>query len=94
MAHNLHVSYDLYSPGQNYDRVIAAIKELGGWAKIHKSYWFVTSDLTAEQARDHVWKAMDPNDALYVVDAKDNSAAWMNLNDESTAYIKANWSSR
>ena len=26
MANNLHISYDLYSPGQNYEAVIDRIK--------------------------------------------------------------------
>ena len=39
MANNLHVSYDLNSPGQNYEAVIERIKKLGSWAKIHYSFW-------------------------------------------------------
>jgi len=48
MGNNLHISYDLNVSGQNYEAVIAKIKTLGGWAKIHKSYWYVNSVLTAK----------------------------------------------
>jgi len=40
---NLFVSYDLKDPGQNYDRVITAIKGLGSWAKVQYSLWYVSS---------------------------------------------------
>ncbi len=91
MANNLHVSYDLYQPGQNYDAVIKAVKGLGSWAKIHQSYWYVDSNLTAEQAIARVWQVMDANDSLYIVDASSNLAAWQNLNDEAAKFIRDHW---
>jgi hypothetical protein len=91
MANNLHISYDLYVPGQNYEKVITAIKELGGWAKIHKSFWYVNSTYTASQACSHVWAAMDGNDSLYVVDSTNNNASWQNLSDEVANYIRDAW---
>ncbi len=91
MANNLHISYDLNSPGQNYDDVIEAIKSLGGWAKIHKSYWYVDSPKTAKEACEIVWAKCDANDTLYVVDATNNSASWQNVSDEASRYIKDHW---
>jgi hypothetical protein len=52
MANNLHISYDLKEPGKNYDRVIQAVKNMGSWAKVHYSFWYVKSDFTAAEARD------------------------------------------
>ncbi|WP_140985843.1 hypothetical protein [Asticcacaulis tiandongensis] len=91
MANNLHISYDLYAPGQNYEKVIAEIKTLGGWAKIHKSYWYVNSTLTASQAVTRLWAVMDRNDSVYVVDATNNNASWQNVSDEVAEYIRKNW---
>jgi len=91
MANNLIVSYDLYSPGQDYSKVIDAIKALGSWAKVHKSVWYVNSNYTAAQAVDKVWATMDRNDSLFVVDATNNSAAWQNLSDEVSNHIKDQW---
>ncbi|MEY2539280.1 MAG: hypothetical protein QOG67_3020 [Verrucomicrobiota bacterium] len=79
MANNLHISYDLHKPDKNYDAVIAKIKTLGNWAKIHYSYWYVKSGYSARQACDEVWSVMDSDDSVYVVDASSNSAAWQNL---------------
>lgn len=91
MPNNLHISYDLYNPGQNYEAVIERIKTLGNWAKIHKSFWFVSSSLSANQAADKVWEVMDVNDTVYVVDAKNNEAAWQNLSDEVSQFIQNKW---
>jgi hypothetical protein len=91
MANNLFVSYDLYSPGQDYDSVIEAIKNLGGWAKIQKSFWYVNSSLTASQACGRVWATMDSNDSLIVVDVTNNNAAWRNLPQNVTEFIKDKW---
>lgn len=91
MANNLHVSYDLYAPGQNYEEVIGAIKELGSWAKIHKSFWYVNSQYTAEQACAHVWAVMDVNDTIYVVDSTNSTAVWENLPDEVQTHVKTQW---
>ena len=91
MANNLHISYDLHEPGKNYDRVIAAVKSLGGWAKIHYSFWYVKSALTADQARDALVRALDSNDSVYVVDATNNRAAWHNIPNDSSNYIRDKW---
>lgn len=91
MPNNLHISYDLNVPGQNYEAVIAKIKTLGAWAKIHKSFWYVKSSMSATQARDAVWSVMDASDTVYVVDATNNEAAWQNLSQEASAFIAKKW---
>jgi hypothetical protein len=91
MARNLHISYDLNVPGQNYDAVIAKIKSLGSWAKIHKSFWYVNSNYTAQQACEAVWAVMDASDTIYVVDASNNDAAWQNLIPAASQQIKDQW---
>ena len=91
MANNLHISYDLYQPGQNYEAVIEAIKQLGSWAKVHQSFWYVNSEYSASQAAEHVWSVMDANDKVYVVDATNNQAAWQNLSDEVANHIVGQW---
>src|SRR5687767_12019103 len=88
---NLFVSYDLISPGQNYDRVVEAIKTLGSWAKVHYSYWYVKSRYDASEAANIVRRAQDTNDSLMVVDATNNNAAWFNLKPEVEKHIKDHW---
>jgi hypothetical protein len=91
MANNLHISYDLKEPGKNYDKVIAKVKTLGSWAKVHYSFWYVKSSLTAEQARDAVASVLDVNDSVYVVDATNNMSAWKNIPPESAKFISDKW---
>lgn len=69
MAHNLIVAYDLIPPGQSYDAVRQRIKELGLWHQFQYSLFYVSSDLTPEQAHTYVRAVMDPNDKLLVVEA-------------------------
>jgi hypothetical protein len=91
MANNLFISYDLHQPGQNYDTIIAEIKKLGGWAKVHYSLWYVNSTSSASEASTQLWKVMDANDRLIVIDATNNAASWQNLSDEVAQFIKDNW---
>ena len=91
MANSLHISYDLKEPGKNYEQVISAVKRLGVWAKVHYSFWYVGSQMSAEQARDFMLKSLDTNDSLYVVDATNNLAAWYNVSDEVARFIESRW---
>lgn len=91
MANNLFVSYDLYEPGKNYAAVGSAIKELGSWAKVQKSCWYVQSSFSAEQAAEHVRRSMDQNDSLIVVNATGNDACWYNLSPEVAQFLQEKW---
>lgn len=91
MANNLHISYTLYNPGQDYPAIIEKIKTLGAWARIHPSFWYVNSNLTAQQAVDALRPEIDANDSLYVVDATNNVAAWHNINQEVAKHVRDNW---
>jgi predicted P-loop ATPase/GTPase len=91
MANSLFISYDLYNPGQDYEKVAEAIKSLGNWAKVQKSFWYVNSTYTASKAVDKVWSKMDGNDSLVVVDATNKNAAWRNLDEKVSKFIQDHW---
>jgi hypothetical protein len=91
LANNLFVSYDLYSLGQNYDKVIEVIKSKGNWAKVQKSLWYLKTVLSAQSVAEAVWAVMDTNDSLIVIDTTNNSAAWHNLNPEVSKFLQENW---
>jgi hypothetical protein len=93
MANNLFISYDLFVPGQGYDKVAAAIKSLGTWAKVQMSLWYVKSNHSANRAAEIVWAAMDANDSLIVIDATNNNAVWYNLTPEVSTFIQNHWRS-
>ncbi len=91
MANNLFVSYDLNTPGQDYEKVFNAIKSLGNWAQVQKSFWYVNSNNTASQAVDIAWKAMDKSDSLIIVDATNKNAAWQNIDPKVSEFIRNHW---
>ncbi|MFT6909007.1 MAG: hypothetical protein ACJAS1_005714 [Oleiphilaceae bacterium] len=91
MANNLIISYDLNSPGQDYDQVIDKIKTVGSWANIQKSLWYVSSILTAKAAAEAIYTTMDNNDSLIVVDSTNNDAYWYGLSDEVAKHIQTHW---
>lgn len=91
MANNLHISYDLYAPGQDYEMVIERIKSLGSWAKIHKSFWYVNSALSADEAVKHIETVLDVNDKVYVVDTTNDIAAWNSLPSNVASHIMEQW---
>lgn len=94
MANNLFISYDLYEPGKDYGTIGSTIKQLGSWAKVQKSFWYVKSNYTAKQAAEHVRRSMDTNDSLIVVDASNNEAYWYNLSPEVARFLSEKWLSQ
>ena len=88
---NLFISYDLKNPGQNYDRVIAAIKTLGSWAKVQYSLFYVSSVYSAKQAAEIVRRAQDANDTLIVIDTTANEAVWYGIDQEVSTFMQQNW---
>lgn len=91
MGRNIVISYDLSKPARNYDALIDEIKELGNWAHVQGSVWYLNSDLSAEQTRDRLLPYIDDDDSLFVVDATNNEAAWHNLKPEVARFIRENW---
>jgi hypothetical protein len=91
MANNLFISYDLYEPGKNYEAVSSAIKELGSWARVQKSFWYVRSQFGAQQAAEYVRRSMDANDSLIVIDSANNNACWFNLSHEVSTFLRDQW---
>lgn len=92
MSRNLFVSYDLHKPDQDYEAVAKAIKSLGHWAKVQQSLWYVSSNLDAANAAEVVWRKMDDNDSLIVVDATTSNASWYNLSPDVSRFIHDHWS--
>jgi hypothetical protein len=94
MLNNIHVSYDLKNPGRDYAKVINKIASLGATAKIHYSFWYLSTSLSAEQVRNALLGVIDKNDSIYVADATNNHAAWHNIAPEVALFIHQNWGLR
>jgi hypothetical protein len=71
------ISYDLVSPGRNYDQLYGAIKSYTGWARINESVWAVVTEKTAVTIRDHLALYIDGNDRIFVLKSG-VEAAWRN----------------
>ncbi len=69
------ISYDLRTPGRNYNALYEAIKAYGTWAHINESLWAVVTTKTAVQVRDHLATHVDQNDRIFVIKSG-VEAAW------------------
>ncbi len=81
------ISYDLSSPGQNYERVLKAIQNHTDWARLGGSSYIVISNDTVAQVRDSIMKEMDSNDQI-LVGVINAPAAWYGLGDEVSDWLK------
>lgn len=84
------ITYDLNSEGQNYDKVIEAIKEAstGAWCSYWKSSYLIKSNLTVQQVSDKITPYVDSNDSLIVIEVKKNYQGW--LTEKQWKYIREN----
>lgn len=77
--HRYLVTYDLVGTSEtseDYRRLIAKIESFpGGWCKVQKSVFLVKSEATsAKTVADELWKFMDNNDRLFVIEVTHNYA--------------------
>lgn len=82
------ITYDLNSPGQNYEDVIQAIKDAstGIWCTSWKSSYLIQSDLTTANAVfEKIKPYIDKNDNILVIEVTDNKQGW--LPKEAWEYI-------
>lgn len=83
------ISYDLIKPHKDYVSLIAFLKNYDSWAKPLESVWLVKNNLTAEQTRNQIQQHVDANDKVFVVTVTKESAAWVNLPDQVSTWIKS-----
>lgn len=69
------ISYDLCTPGRDYEGLYKAIKNYGTWAKMTESTWAIVTEQTAAQIRDTLLQNLDINDRLFVMKSG-KTAAW------------------
>jgi CRISPR/Cas system-associated endoribonuclease Cas2 len=64
------ISYDLDTPGRDYQRLFARLLEHGAF-RVQLSQWALATTWTAVQLRDDLMKYIDSNDRLLVVQIAD-----------------------
>ena len=89
MKNNILVTYDLNKSGQNYEPLIEEIKQLGAWAKVQQSVWYLHTSYSADEVLDRLSKVTDYNDSIFV--ANMNSASWRGLSAEVQQFIQEQW---
>lgn len=72
------ITYDLNSEGQNYEKVIKAIKDASTyWCTYWKSSYLIKSNLTPDEIQDNISPYLDGNDTLLVIEVKNNYQGWL-----------------
>lgn len=81
------ISYDLNSPGKNYDDLYEAIKaaSTGVWCKPLRSVYIIKSNLRAEEVYNRLKPCLDDNDCILVIEVTRESH-WY-LNKEISDYL-------
>lgn len=85
------ITYDLNATGQNYEKVINAIKDAstGVWCTYWKSSYLIQTNLTVQQVSDKITPHLDSNDRLLVIEVKHNYQGW--LPEDAWKYIDNMW---
>lgn len=84
---NYLISYDLNTPGKNYEALYEAIKGAsnGVWCKPLRSVYIIQSSLSAKAIYDRLVPCLDKNDNVLVVEITQNY--WWYLEAETSNYL-------
>ena len=85
------LTYDLNSPGQNYDDVIKIIKNEisdGNWCIFWKSAYLLRSNLTPDQMMQKLKTFLDNGDSFFITEIVNNHGGW--LAQDEWEYINKN----
>lgn len=85
----LIITYDLNSPGKNYEALLQRIKTNIPWAKLGGSSYLIITEKTPAQIRDHLKGVLDVNDKLFV-SVVNAPAAWTGLSEQVANWIRNN----
>ena len=83
------VTFDLIESGQHIKDLIEKIKGYDGWAKLGDTCFLVKTEKESAAIRDNLKSVLGSNDKLYV-GLTTTPAAWYNLPDEVSDWIKSN----
>lgn len=82
------ISYDLIA-NKDYFELYEAIKSYGTYAHILESVWIIKSNSSSANIADNLKSYIDSDDKLFVAKL-DSQAAWINLSDKISNWIKSN----
>ncbi|MBM4065288.1 MAG: SinR family protein [Planctomycetes bacterium] len=82
------ITYDLMTPGKDYNKLFDAIKKLGSYFHCLDSTWLVDTNHEGVGIRDYLRQYIDWNDKLLVT-ALLGETAWYNLGNEGGNWLKS-----
>lgn len=84
------IGYDLNESDKDYESLIEQIKSYGTWWHHLDSTWFIETNHTAAEIRDHLGQYIDSNDELLVFRV---AKGWAGRGFSERAYnwLKNNW---
>lgn len=82
------ISYDLKTPGRNYNSLFEAVKAYGLWWHQTGSVWIIVSSDSATNIRNNLIKHIDQNDQLFVAALKGEWAG-VGFSDVEYNWIKS-----
>ncbi|HEU5129297.1 MAG TPA: hypothetical protein VFU12_15040 [Glycomyces sp.] len=84
------ISYDLLTPGRDYEKLYRAIKDQGStWIHPLESVWIINTTKTTSEVKDALAKHVDSNDKLFV-SVLEHGASWSNLANGFFDWMKKN----
>ena len=78
------ISYDLLTPGKNYDPLIDALTQQGA-KRVLLSQWTLNTYCSPKQIRDWARRYMDNNDRILISEINSNRSCYGTLVDLSSA---------
>lgn len=83
MAKAYMITYDLNSPGQNYDQIIKIIKEniSLSWCSFWKSSYLIKSNLSTKQIQEKIQPYLDSSDRMIIIEVNNNYQGWSTEDD-------------
>lgn len=83
------VCYDLNRPGQDYAKLIEAIKSHSNWWHHLDSTWIIKTNRSAFEVCEHLKAYIDSTDELLVIEGT-RDAAWIGFNEKGSSWLKEN----
>lgn len=84
------IGYDLSRPGQEYEELFDAIKNVGrSWWRCLDSTWIVITRSTPAEVANALKPYLDQNDSLAVFTLT-GGAAWVGLSDKCSQWLRNN----
>ena len=77
------ISYDLISPGTDYDELYEYLQSFPQSKHPLESVWVVKTDKKQDAIRDELKKIVDTNDKVLIVDITGCGSAWHNIPAEN-----------